>query len=382
MTSLHLRAIGLLSLAVICCRADDGTPRAADEEAVQREIIRLDSIKPRPSTRPLNNVSFAYELGLNIRTRFTGFAGVPGNSAGPATPGTNHEYQDGYNRVDSQGNNHSDQGFPNTTTYWGYQNASQWNHNNNTVEMHSSFVKPFTDSNNDDARHGFQILYERIICNHDKWYWGVEAGFGFTKIDVTETQIEPVMQMTDAYAIPADPLFGGHSIPAAPYQGPYSGDLGSSLLSDVPIRTFAPDPNYGPAFSTRHLDANVWRVHLGPKLHIPLHRRLEFEVSGGLAIGVVDSQFSFSDQAFVSSGSGSGGSQPPIIQRGNGDKLGTLVGGYISGNLVYPLWPDSKIFAGGQWEDLGTYRHSVGTHLAEVDFTGAVSFSVGLSLGF
>lgn len=384
MISLHLRATALLFVAISCCRADETAARTADEEAVQREIARLDSIKPRPSIRPLNNISFSYQLGMNIRTTFKGFGAFRANNAGPATSGINHEYDDGYNRVDAQGNDHSDQGFPHTTTFWGYHNSSQWNHDNNTVEMHSAFARPIADVSNDDPRHGFQFLYERIICGHEKWYLGVEVGFGFTKIDITEnkTVTSPVYQTTDAYAIPPDPLFGGYSIPAAPYNGPFSGDLGTSLLSDIPIRSIAATGDFTSVMSTRHVDANLWRMHLGPKLHVPVHRRLELEMSGGLAVAIVDSEFNFQERVFLPASLSLPDGAMSTVARGSGNNVGTLVGGYLSGNLVYPLWPDSKMFVGGQWEDLGTYRHYVASHLAEVDFTGAVSFMVGMSLGY
>src|SRR5262245_36064702 len=123
MTSMRLVLIcGLLTTT--CAYAEDGASPNKDNAAVQRKI---DAAKPCPPVRPLNNLSLSYELGLNINTTFKGFGAFRPNNPGPATSGANHTYDDGYNKIDSQGNDHSAQGFPNTTTFWGYQNDSQWN---------------------------------------------------------------------------------------------------------------------------------------------------------------------------------------------------------------------------------------------------------------
>jgi hypothetical protein len=384
MNSLHSRVVVVLLAGIVCARADGGAPTSKDDEAVQREIARLDSVKPRASNRPLNNFSVSYQLGLNIRTTFKGFGAFRANNPGPATHPANHEYDDGYNRVDAQGNDHTDQGFPNTTTFWGYQNSSQWNHANNTVEMHSAASQPFADVSNDDPQNGFQLSYERVLGECDRFYWGFESAFGFTKLDVNEskTVTSPVVVATDAYAIPPDPLFGGFSIPAAPYNGPFSGDLGTSLLSDIPIRSVAANGQFATVMSTRHLDANVWRVHLGPKLHVPVKDRLEFEFSGGLGIAVVDSTFGFNEQIFLPPSVSLPDGSLSAVRHGSSDNQGALVGGYLGGNIAYWVWRDAKIFAGVQWEDLGTYRHEIGTHVAEVDYTDALSVLLGFNVGF
>jgi hypothetical protein len=373
-------------LGALVLRAENG-PNSKEEEAVQREIVRLDAIKPRPSLRPLNNVSLSYQLGLNMRATFTGFGTsvntFAGSNPGPATHPANHEYDDGYNRIDSTGNNHSSQqGFANTTTFWGYEHDSQWNHADNTISMHSSHPTQFGELSNDDPRHGFEIAYERIMGECQHFYWGIEGSFGFTTIDFNEsrTQIAPVLTTTDKYAIPFDEVIGTNSVPASPYHGPFEGDLGSSLLSDIPNRTVAPNGEVATLVAQRHLDANVWRVHVGPKLHVPVNNRLELQFAGGMAIGVVDSHFNFTEQVFFPSSVGGGG--PQLVQQGAAQTEGANVGPYLSGQLVVPLWPDSRIFAGVQWEDLGKFHNSIGSHTAQIDLRDALSVSFGFAVGF
>ncbi|MGZ4988899.1 MAG: hypothetical protein ACXWBP_12695, partial [Limisphaerales bacterium] len=328
-------------------------------------------------------VSMSYQLGLNIRTGFKGFGGSPPSAnPGPATHPANHSYDDGYNNIDEQGNNHSG-GFPNTTTFWGYQNDSQWNHTANTISMHSSFTQPFGEIKNDDPRQGFDLADERIIGQSEKLYWGIEASFGFTKIDVNEnsTTTSPVLVTTDAYAIPQDQFFDTFSVPAAPYNGPFSGSSGTSLLGDIPMRTVAPNGDFATVVSDRHFDANVWQLHLGPKLHIPICNRLELDFAGGLGVAVFDSTFSFHEQVFLpASVSLSNGATS--TQHGSSDSVGVVAGGYLAGNIVIPIYPDERIFIGAQWQDLGTYQHRIGPHVASVDFTDAISINVGLTVSF
>ena len=367
-----------------CAYAQDRGPISKDEEALQREIVRLDAVKPRPPIRQLNNVSFTYQLGLNIRTTFKGFGAFQPKNPGPATYPGNHTYDDGYNYVDAQGNNHSDQGYPNTTTYWGYQHDSQWDHVANTISMHSAASQPLADVKNDDPRHGFDLAYERIIGQSEKLYWGVEASFGFTKIDVNEdkTVTAPVLVTTDSYAIPKDLVFDTYSVPPAVYNGPFSGDFGTSLLSDIPMRTIAPNGDVAMVVSDRHFDANVWQLHLGPKVHIPVCNRLELDFAGGLGVAVFDSSFNYQEQVFVPGSVNLTGGATSTVQRGSGDSLGAILGGYFSGNIVIPLYPDERIFIGVQWQDLGTYQHRIGTHVAQVDFTDAISVNFGFGVSF
>jgi hypothetical protein len=385
MTSLRLAVSYLVLLGAVVLRAEDAVP-GKEEKALRLEIMRLDTVKPLPSLRPWNNVSLSYQLGLNTRATFTGFGtaanNYSGSNPGPNTRPANHEYDDGYNKIDSTGNDHTAQGFPKTTTYWGYENDSQWNHANNTISMHSSHPSQFGDVSNDDPRSGFELAYERMIGEYKHFYWGLEATFGYSLIDLNEnrTLTAPVITTTDTYAIPFDAVIGTNSVPAAPYHGPSDGTLGTSLLSDTPTRSVAGNGELTTLVANRHLDANVWRLHFGPKLHVPVNNRLELAFAGGLSVAVVDSHFNFTDQVFFPGSLAGGGAQPAT--RGSSQAEGALAGPYLSSLLIVPLWPDSRIFAGVQWEDLGKYHHSIGGHVAQLDFTDAISVSIGFGVGF
>src|SRR5919108_408024 len=61
----------------------------------------------------------SYRAGFNISAKFKNASGfAPGADPGPARSGINHNYENGYNRVDSSGNSGA---CENCTWYWGYE---------------------------------------------------------------------------------------------------------------------------------------------------------------------------------------------------------------------------------------------------------------------
>ncbi|MGZ5527370.1 MAG: hypothetical protein ACXWJB_01745, partial [Limisphaerales bacterium] len=57
MISLRVALVGGFLMAACAYAQNDKL-----DEAVQREIVRLNAVKPRPPLRPLNNVSMSYQL--------------------------------------------------------------------------------------------------------------------------------------------------------------------------------------------------------------------------------------------------------------------------------------------------------------------------------
>src|SRR5258708_6045771 len=83
-----------------------------------------------------NHLTLSLRFGLNISAKFKGigtslFPSSPG--AGQVTPnGDPYNYSDGYVLTDSTGN------FLGVTSYWGYDNVSQYNLAANTFTFHNS----------------------------------------------------------------------------------------------------------------------------------------------------------------------------------------------------------------------------------------------------
>jgi hypothetical protein len=389
MKSVHLRLIPVLFAVAACAQAQDASPADKDEQAVRREISRLDNVKPRPSVRPLNRVNLSYRLMFDAKTTFKGFGGYRATDPGLAGFPLDHFYDDGYNRVDFLGNNHSGQGFPNTTIFWGYKYQQTQNPNSAdvAVAMHSAGTVPLADLDNKDPRHGFELTYQRTLGEFHNITWGVEAGFGFTRVDADENKTTgaPIVETTDSYAVPVDPG-GGHEIPSAPYNGffrpPNNNPFNQgSLLSDIPMRNFSA-AGMAAVVSDRSFDANIWQLRLGPIINVPINRRLELELSAGVAMAAVDSNFQFTEQVFLppTVGMPSGGASP--VFHGSSQDDGILFGEYLAGKVIMPISPDANLFAGVQWEDVGQYHHSIGVHSTQLDLAGTVSVTIGFGLGF
>src|SRR5437762_2350007 len=81
------------------------------------------------------NFRIGMTLGLNVHADFKmgGTFALSGKDPGPmGVSGANHEFDDGYVRVDNTGNAG---GF---TSYWGYQNVSQYDAGAQTLTFHTA----------------------------------------------------------------------------------------------------------------------------------------------------------------------------------------------------------------------------------------------------
>ena len=98
-------------------------------------------------------------VGVNIDAEFkmSGQFSVSGSQPGtPGQPGVDHIYDDGYVRVDETGNA---QGL---TSYWGYNNASQYDPVAQTLTFHSA--SSFTTTSGRGANITPNILTVRSNC--------------------------------------------------------------------------------------------------------------------------------------------------------------------------------------------------------------------------
>ncbi len=114
-------------------------------------------------------------VGMNISARFNenGQFKISGNNPAAGI------YDDGYVRPDQNGD-------PSYTSYWGYNNASQYNAGNNTLTMsaNTGFTAAGSANVNGGAFPGFDMAY-----GDNLWYWkharvGWELGFGLLPIKI------------------------------------------------------------------------------------------------------------------------------------------------------------------------------------------------------
>lgn len=308
-----------------------------------------------------NHFGLDFRVGLNIKAKFSNLGGVPAQPLPPAAGGVDHNYSDGFVRVDSSG----DRGG--VTWNWGYQNASQVS-GNDTLAMHTTSTAGADLNAKDDPRLGFQINYARDLAHFGSSRWGFKLSVGYTDLKIRDTQplLGAVTLTTDTFAL------GGITPPQAPYSGSFSGP--GPVIGDSPTRTVSTLPAAAVISGSRQLDIWLYDARFGPYLELPLIKKLSFQIGAGIAAGLIDSMFSFSDATTTSSGTAQAA--------GTGQKSEVLAGFYGEAGLAYQFVPQASIFAGGQFEYLGQFNQNVSGREAQLDLRRSAYLLFGLQWNF
>jgi len=309
-----------------------------------------------------NHFGLNLRAGFNIGAKFSepssGGAFPPGPGAGLAL---NHQYNDGYVNADSSGN----QGG--LTWNWGYQHPSQIS--GGDVLMHANGgLAGGSERNTDDPNLGLDFNYVRDLA-HDSWgQWGIKFGVGYTPVDVRDQNpmSANVETITDKYPL------NGVIAPQAPYSGSFGGP-GPVLGSEPISRTISEVPNGAIITGNHNLDAALFDLRLGPSFNIPLCKRFSVQAGGGLAVGVVNSHFTFSES------SGGAGAVPAS---GSNTRTGLLPGAYAEAGFAYRICHSTSLFTGVQFEYLGNFQQSADGRSAQLDLGATIFYEFGLQWHF
>jgi len=288
-----------------------------------------------------------------------------GSGAGRHFPSLNRTYDDGYNHIDVSGN------FGRQTWNWGYDNASQTPPGLDVVVMNSS-SSPATGTSSHregDPQLGFELTYNRQLGLLGKCAWGLELAFNFTDVEIRDANavFAPVNRIADAYAL------DGIVPPVPGYRGTFNGP--GALISDDPARTRLVLPNGAEITGWRTLNASVYGLRVGPYLDVPLCSRATLSLSAGLAVAYVDSDFRFAEDVMIS-GVGT------ETHTGAGNRHDTLFGGYVGGQISVAVCRHATVFAGAQYQNVGTFRQTVGGKTAALDLGQSIFMTVGLGVSF
>jgi len=309
-----------------------------------------------------NHFGVDFRLGLNMKTTFSNIGASTASLPPPAIGGVDHNYSDGFVRVDSSG----DKGG--VTWNWGYQNASQVP-GNDTILMHTANVESSASTRNDDPHLGLEGTYERDLGHFSSGgAWGIKLAFGYTELDVHDTQPlnGNVSLITDAYPL------GGITPPLAPYSGSFNGP--GPVIGDTPTRSISTLQGAAQITGNRQVEAALYDFRLGPYVALPLFGQLSCQFSGGLAFGFANSTFSFSETTTTIAGA--------TQVSGSEHHVESMVGFYGEAGLAYQIIPEASVFAGGQYQYLGDFTQTVAGRSAEVDLRHSVFFVVGLQWHF
>jgi uncharacterized protein YgiM (DUF1202 family) len=266
-----------------------------------------------PPATPKNEFSVGYFLTWNTSANFKNTGGLlfPGPTAGL--------YNDGYVLPSSRGN------IDGYTWNWGYRDASQYDvANDRLVLSRSSVISGGTDHNTSDSdmNQGVEFGYHRILWEHPDQdaRLGFEATFGYGSMTFSDnrSQTADVRIDQDAYA-----LQGVHP-PGAPYSGTFQGP-GPLLFSGPQALPSVTIANGAMISSMRTLNSDIYNLRLGLRLGVDLTPRLFGMASAGLAIMMVDGDFSYHD------------TWGNLQATGHQDRFSVLPGGYVGLGLGYHL---------------------------------------------
>jgi hypothetical protein len=300
------------------------------------------------------------QIGLNIKADFSMSSGsfqISGKQPGI--------YDDGYVLVDQTGNA---QGY---TSYWGYQNPSQYDPVSQTLSMHSatSFTYSGGGASGGFAPYvGFDMAYGGNLFRWGRTQIGWELGFGLLPIEIEDAHPLTVTVTRTVQSFNT----GGIFMPTAPYNGGPSG-IGPTIVDTA---TAQPDDTVGGTVTgSRTLDVTLYNIRLGPTVYRPLGRRLAVEASGGFALGVVSGDYKFDETIVLADGSSAV----------NTWKIGAtdvVYGGYVNAVLLYHVVPNGDIYLGAQFMPLGNASVSSGGRQARLNLGSGVYFSGGINWPF
>jgi hypothetical protein len=307
-------------------------------------------------------------VGLNMHADFkmNGQFYVSGASqAGPSgVSGANHTYDDGYVRVDNTGNA---QGY---TSYWGYQNDSQYNAINQTLTFHgaTSFDLTASEHENADPQAGLDLVYGGKLMKSGDALVLWEFGFMWMPVEVKDgTPLSSVFTRT-VHSFDT----GGIVVPVAPYNGGASG-VGPTI-HDVATAESG-DTSPGTITGSRTLDTTLYNFRLGPTMHWEVNRHFAFSVGGGGAIAIASSDYKYNEKIHFSDGS-------VASNRGSFNNTEPLYGGYADVTLMVHTVENADIFIGARFMTLSDATVSSGGREARLELGTGFYFSAGINWPF
>lgn len=269
---------------------------------------------------------------------------------GAAVAGTDHFYDDGYNRIDSSGN------FGNETTYWGYQNASQDNGGSITMNSAQTAINQGSSSEAQDAAQpALEVYWQHDITTNKPWNAGFRAALRWQHIEIENRAVygTTIETISDTYSYT-------DIAPGAPFAGSFAGP--NFLLSDSPARSITSAA--GPAMAaSRSLDADLFGFDLGPTLSLNLTEKLRAVLSAGGTIAWMRSDFSYRDGALAS---------------GSDTKEEFLAGAYAGADLQYQMGEHWGIFTGAAYTRMQNFDQQANGRSVELQFGDSYTLRTGL----
>jgi hypothetical protein len=301
-------------------------------------------------------------VGLNINASFkeNGLFNIPGQNL------ANGIYDDGYVRQDATGNSGA-------TSFWGYDNASQYNASAHTLTMHSitSYATANSSSRDDGGPFpGFDMDYGGSIYKWQSFRIGWDLGFDLLPMNISDNHSMSASVTQNTYTFNT----GSIIVPPAGYQG---GSSGSGPIISTGSTQLPPTTEGGSVTGTRSLDMMLYAIRLGPTFYWDFTRNLTASVGIGPALGIVSAEYKYDEVITTVNGS----------TRSSGSFSGTDVvfGGDVNATLLYHTADTARpvdLYLTAQFMPLGSADFSQGGRDGRVNLSGQVYISAGVNWPF
>ncbi len=315
-----------------------------------------------------NNFRAGLQLAFNIRGEFSMGGLIPSNSGDPGpvgVPGANHFYDDGYVRVDDTGN------AGGYTSYWGYQDASQYDPETGRLTYHNTRGFAVQNSSVEETAGtsiGFELAYGGRIHDWQRVRVGWEVGYGLMPIHIRDDRTLPA---TFARVVQSFDV-GGITLPPAPYQGGASG-LGP-VIRDV-AQGETPEITRGTLSGYRAIDVTLHSFRLGPTVFWRFHRGWALTGSLGPALGLVNGGYTYNETFDFENGTTSSNS-------GNDKGLEFAYGGYVSATILYRVIFNADLYLSAQFMTLSNVDYQSGGRQASLNLGATIMTSIGINWPF
>lgn len=279
----------------------------------------------------------------------------------PGVGGVNHNYDDGYVRLDDTGN------AGGYTSNWGYENASQYDPVNETLTFHgtTSFSQAGSSSTaGDELYYGLDLAYGGRLMDFAHGVLGWELGFTFLPVDFEDRDPLPVTARRVEHRFST----AGVVLPQAPYNGGASGV--GPVIGDV-AEEVSSTTTTGLLTGSRELEAGVFDFRLGPNLQWHLGGRWAASLGGGFALGLVNGEYSFDETIVFASGD-------TAENRGRFDATEVVYGGYAEALLYFRAEDRSEIYVGVQYVGLGDVTFTGGGREARLRLGSGLHLAAGI----
>lgn len=294
-------------------------------------------------------VGFGYRSMFNVDVSFRN----AGASPAPNNPSAiGRSYADGFVGTDSTGN------ALDLTTHWGYQRPEQVA--GDAIVLRNSQPGPLGEEGNLWAN-GFELTVGRELGHGRNVRWGVEGALGYARVEGSWSGVA----QAGVLSLDAFPL-GGIIPPTAPYSGPQASGPGVPLLGATPSTM--------PLSAAASMDANIYGFRVGPYFEFPLAERFSLTLGGGLSLAVIDGKASFretADAPYVA-----------LTQSARSNDAGIVVGGYISGGVIFKIARRCEAFSSVQFHALGHFDQRVGDMSSRLDMGSAFALLIGVQYRF